>query len=57
MRNSALELSLTRAAAVTKFGNVVVLHGILGGELSESGTSINPVLAAGTLKKYYGDLL
>ncbi len=40
MRNSALELSLTRAAAVAKFGSVVVLHGILGAELSENTSKI-----------------
>lgn len=36
MRNSALNLSAARGAAAPKSGNVVVLHGILGGELSDT---------------------
>ena len=40
MRNLALEQSLTRAGGVAKSGNVVVLPGILGSELSENGSKI-----------------
>ncbi len=40
MRNLALEQGLTRAASVSKAGNVVVLPGILGAELSEDGGKI-----------------